>query len=375
MKSVCAISSSIISPLGFTSSENFQHILAAQSAVRLHSNKAIVPFDFWGSLFTEEQINLLQSGMQNDYSIFESMVIRTVKQALIGTNIDITSSDCIFILSTTKGNIELLAENKDVSIHTAANKIAQYFTLAHKPIVVSNACISGALSLIWAKRYIETGKYNHAIVVGADRVSGFVVSGFQSFMALAPEQCTPFDKDRKGINLGEAAACMILSREPANINSDFNFTLKNGGVSNDANHLSGPSRTGEELAQAINDAIKNSGVKKSEIGAISAHGTGTAYNDEMEAQAINIAGLSTTPIHSLKPLIGHTLGAAGIVESIIACMAMQQNITLGSTGYKTSGVSVPLTISAKNVEKEYRYVLKTASGFGGCNAAILWSKA
>ncbi len=373
MKPVYAISSSIISPLGFTSSENFNKILAAQSAVTLHSNKAIAPFDFWAATFSDTQISQITDGLQNTYTVFEAMMIRAIEQAIADTGIAISSKDCIVLISTTKGNIELLADN-DVSINHSAIKIANYFTLAHTPIVISNACISGALSLIWAKRYLETNKYKHAIVVGADRVSGFVVSGFQSFLAIAPERCTPFDKDRKGINLGEAGACMVLTNELPEGALNFSFQLKGGGVSNDANHLSGPSRTGEELAQAISDAINEATVNKDEIGAISAHGTGTAYNDEMEAQAINVAQLNNIPIHSLKPLIGHTLGAAGIIESIIACMAMQQNVVLGCNGFKASGVSVPITISAENTFKEYRYLLKTASGFGGCNAALLWAK-
>ena len=148
---------------------------------------------------------------------------------------------------------------------SSADVIKEYFGLAHQPEILSVACISGVAALIWGHRLIQEGRYDHVIVCGADVLSKFVISGFMSFKALSPEICKPHDKDRVGLNLGEAAATIILSSK---IQSDFRIV--NGSTSNDANHISGPSRTGEGLYRASVQALN-----EQRIDYISAHGTAT----------------------------------------------------------------------------------------------------
>ena len=157
----------------------------------------------------------------------------------------------ILIISSTKGNISLLetetyndALNKRISLNTSAKLVAEYFQFANQPVVISNACISGLLAIITGMRLIQSGQYEHAVVAGADVISKFVLSGFQSFQAISAEPCKPFDAARNGINLGEGAGTMILS---SNKNYSSGIKVIGGSVSNDANHISGPSRTGEEL--------------------------------------------------------------------------------------------------------------------------------
>jgi 3-oxoacyl-[acyl-carrier-protein] synthase I len=369
----------MISPLGNTADQSFETVMNQAAAIRKHEDSSITPQPFYAARLSPDQLQMLQARYGHEKEMtspFEQMCLYTIDEALARTGIDVSADDCIFILSTTKGNIEWLGAQRDerIGLMHSAKLIAAHFGMKHKPVVVSNACISGSLALIMASRMLEAGKYKHAIIVGADRFSSFVFSGFQSFHALADGLCKPFDKDRTGINLGEAAACMILSVDRDAALDQPLAILAGGGISNDANHLSGPSRTGEELSTAINHALQQADISSQDINMISAHGTATAFNDEMEAKALHLSGVSQAPLHSLKSYVGHTLGAAGIIESIIACMAMQQDKLPASLGFEEQGVSEKVNVQRETATASTNYILKTASGFGGCNAALVWKK-
>jgi 3-oxoacyl-[acyl-carrier-protein] synthase-1 len=225
-----------------------------------------------------------------------------------------------------------------------------------------------------AKQFIGSSKYDHAVVVGADVLSEFIVSGFNSLMALSDQPCRPYDKDRNGINLGEGAGAILFSARPEVFGVQQKVELTGAGSSNDANHISGPSRTGKELALAIDRALKMANINARDIDSISAHGTATIFNDEMEARAFNLAGLRQKPLYSLKGNFGHTLGAAGVIETIIAKHALDNNMIPGTKGFFLNGVPVEVNISKKTTSAQQRRILKTASGFGGCNAAIILEK-
>jgi 3-oxoacyl-[acyl-carrier-protein] synthase-1 len=237
--------------------------------------------------------------------------------------------------------------------------------------VISNACISGILALVTAMRLIRSGRYDTAVVAGADVISKFVLSGFGSFQAISAGPCKPFDQARDGINLGEGAGAVILSGKDRYRGQ---LRIRGGSVSNDANHISGPSRTGEELARVIIRSLADAGCVPEEIDFISAHGTATLYNDEMEARAITLAQVQGAPVNSLKGYYGHTLGAAGLIESIVTLQSMREDRVLPSLGYETNGVSAPLNICSSLLHTPLDHCLKTASGFGGCNAALVMSK-
>ncbi len=237
--------------------------------------------------------------------------------------------------------------------------------------MVSNACISGVLAIITAMRLIRSGEFDTAVITGADVISKFVVSGFQSFQALSDEVCKPFDHKRDGLNLGEGAGTIILS---ANKQFANHIKVLGGAVSNDANHISGPSRTGEELAGAINNALKDAGKHAEDIDFISAHGTATMYNDEMEATAITLAGLQNVPLNSLKGNYGHTLGAAGVIETVISLQSLTQGLLMPTTGYRENGVTNAVNVCTEMSATDAKTFLKTASGFGGCNGAVIFGK-
>ena len=371
------ISDNIISPLGSTTAENFIKVSKGKSGINLVDNDLYSTSSIFASGVS--RAGELQSPDVKSYTRFEKLCIDSISGALAKAGIDGSEQDTIFILSTTKGNIELIENNghedvlPKVSLEHTAGLISTHFKAANQPIVVSNACISGVLAIIMAKRLLESGKYRNAIVTGADVLSKFVVSGFQSLMAMSDEPCRPFDKDRKGINLGEGAATVIMTTNKAL--TDPNSILVQGeGLTNDANHISGPSRTGQELADAVKKAMSKSNVKTDDLSFISSHGTATVYNDEMESKAFDIAGLNEVPLHSLKGYFGHTLGAAGVIETIMTIESLRNKCILPSANFSEPGVPKSLNVNTDLVDSDKLHALKTASGFGGCNAAVIYSR-
>jgi len=371
MKSdVFIVADNIYSPLGKTTAENFLQLKNGVSSVKLHNDDNLSATLFHAALFDNSEQFSLQG-----YTKFEQLLIASISDAIQNADIDIKNNNTVLIISSTKGNIGLLeteansAElHKRVAMTTSAKMVADYFGFQNQPIIISNACISGVMAMITGARLLQTGQYENAVVCGADVISKFIVSGFQSFQALSPSVCRPFDKSRDGLNLGEGAATVVLS---ANKKFEGNLKVKGGSISNDANHISGPSRTGEELAYAIKKAIQETGLTPADIDFISAHGTATPYNDEMEANAIRLAGLPSAPLNSLKGYYGHTLGAAGLIETVVSMQSLKEGLMIPTPGFEELGVSSPVNVCAELVPIDARNFLKTASGFGGCNGAAV----
>ncbi|MBT1711109.1 beta-ketoacyl synthase [Fulvivirgaceae bacterium PWU5] len=364
LRAVWSIADTIVSPLGYTTAENYTLLRQGVSGVSLQEAGM-----WWDEAVYAAAVKSLPAA--NGQSRFERMSLLALRQTLADKALP--SEKTIFILSTTKGNIDQLGQELPrLPLHETATYLAHAVGLQHS-LVVSNACISGVLALIVAKRYLETGAYDHAVVLGADVLSRFVVSGFRSLHALSAGPCRPFDAHRTGINLGEAAAVMVLTTDPR-LATGERVRLRGAGVSNDANHISGPSRTGQELAQAIGQALQASTLTPGDIDAVYAHGTATVYNDEMEAKAFDLAGLAAMPVNSLKGYYGHTLGAAGVLETIVAAQSLHHGEMLPTFGFATLGVSRPLQVSATLKPLSGKRILKTASGFGGCNAALVLEK-
>jgi 3-oxoacyl-[acyl-carrier-protein] synthase-1 len=375
MRDVFVVSDNILSPLGVTTEQNFAGLKKGQSGISWHENLKLSPIAFFASLFED---NATFSDADDSYTKFEQLLIASISVTLKNSVIDIRDTRTALIISSTKGNISLIETaafnntlKERIALHQSAKRISSYFNHPNKPVIVSNACISGVLALLTGLRLIQSGQYDHAVVAGCDVITKFILSGFQSFMAVSSSPCKPFDAERDGVTLGEGAATVILSADKKN--ADY-IQLAGGSVSNDANHISGPSRTGEELALAITNALSNANVAAHEIDFISAHGTATLYNDEMEAKAISLTNLETAPVNSLKGNYGHTLGAAGLIESIIAIHSLKENIVLPTKNFNHFGVSKAINICSILQNVEMKNVLKTASGFGGCNGAIVFKK-
>ena len=375
------LSDNIVSPLGFTTEENYANVKRGVTQGRLHEGLFGLPEPFFGSLLDWPQVDsLAERELSPAFRLtrFEQIILLSAKRAIERAGIDPSSPEVLFVLSTTKGNVSLL-ENGDgfetdrVNLWRSAQILGSYFGNPNEVVVVSNACISGVAAQLLAFDWMRVQGYRYAVVVGGDVLSKFVVSGFQSFKALSPSRCKPFDAERVGLNLGEAAATMVFEKvsDDASLPAKA-FVWRAGGNRNDANHISGPSRTGEGLYNATMQAMK--GVEKDDIAFICAHGTATRYNDDMESWAISRAGLSDVPTFSLKGYYGHTLGAAGLLECILSQSALSDGCVLPTLGYEQYGVVQPMTICERLMATEKSCFLKLISGFGGSNAAICYER-
>lgn len=363
------IADNIISPLGETSEENYLSVKAGRSGIRAYEpGTCNIPEGFYASLLFED---------------FETLALRSAQKAIanalkaIGNErLELKGKRTAFILSSTKGNIE-----ENISLADSAQRIASQLGIDAKPIVVCNACISGLSALILGNRLIDSDLYDAAIVCGCDTPRQFILSGFQSLKALSPEPCRPFDMERMGLNLGEAAATLILSKNPIQGNS---WRMGDGFIRNDAFHISTPSKTAdglylslqrtlESFTKEISSTCKQIDMKE-HLAFINAHGTATLFNDQMESVAIGRAGLSDLPANAYKSFWGHTMGAAGILETIISMKAIDDDTILGTRGFSELGVSGKMNICAENRPTDKKGFIKMLSGFGGCNATIWAAK-
>lgn len=359
---VYIIADNVVSPLGMTTMENYQAVMAGSSALKRYNHHWGLPDPFTASLFTDEQMQRIDV---DGLTRFESLVACSIDEALTQTDIDVANDRIIFILSTTKANIEMLNDDSDVSPASAAHNIANYIGFVNPPIVACNACISGVSAIILAQRLLELDCYDYAVVCGADVQNKFTMSGFQSLKAVSEDKCRPFDIERLGLNLGEAAATIILQRDYR----PKSWGILKGAVRNDGYHISSPSKDGEgaRLALQAIDAVNY----KDEIAFINAHGTATMFNDQMESVALERAGLSEIPVNALKGYFGHTLGAAGVLETILSLQAVKNNIILGTMGYEECGVSGKILLSTVPKITSKPGFVKMISGFGGCNGTLL----
>lgn len=359
------ISDNITSPLGLTTEQTYKAVRQGKSGLSHYPCENgeggwnVLPFPIEASLFNKEQWDKI---MVDGFSKFESLVLHSVKAAI--STLIFNKERAILILSSTKGDIELLEKGEDMSsLADAAKKVSMAIGIENDPIVVCNACISGVSAIILGQRLVDCGNYSNVIVCGADVQSRFIVSGFQALKALSEEPCRPFDIERLGLNLGEAAATIVLSSE---MNSPKGWKIDKGAICNDAYHISAPHPKGLGAGMALRK-MKDA---DNPISVIGVHGTATMYNDQMESKAIEMAELQDVPLSALKGYFGHTMGAAGVLETIITMRALEDGLILPSKGFETCGVSGKVKISDKSVMVHGNTFVKMLSGFGGCNGAV-----
>ncbi len=252
-----------------------------------------------------------------------------------------------------------------------ARAIAAELELGGPVYALSNACASGLIALAQAARVIARGEADYVLVIGVDVLSDFVLAGFSSLKALSPRPCRPFDVSRDGLSLGEGAGAVLVGRK-AEQGQRVLATLRGWGISNDAHHLTAPSRTGEGVKRAMERALEMARLDAEEVQYVNAHGTGTVYNDEMEALAIHALFGDRVPATSMKGYFGHTSGAAGVIETVLSLVAMRERTIPACMGLSQLGVSVPIQVPQHHVRlSELRNVLVVKCGFGGVNAAVV----
>jgi 3-oxoacyl-[acyl-carrier-protein] synthase II len=291
--------------------------------------------------------------------------------------------DAKVMLATTKGEIDLLEKSiitgigdvAESSLNNLLRKVIDLTGTKGGGMVVSAACTSSSAAVARAAAMIRNGHADCVLVLACDSVTEFIFSGFSSLMALDKIPARPFDKNRSGLSVGEAAAYMLVMCEERAVREQRTIIgeIAGWGMSNDANHMTGPSRESEGLVRAINAALDSAGITAHQVGFISAHGTGTPYNDAMEMRAFRTVFKDRkVPVYSIKGGIGHTMGTAGLVEMAIAQRARRENI-------------VPPTVNLKEADDDAigwvadrhqaigpnSIALVTNAGFSGVNTALV----
>jgi 3-oxoacyl-[acyl-carrier-protein] synthase I len=313
---------------------------------------------------------------------FASVALQQARDSAQKTLGKISAERIGLVLSTTKANIhalELISENRPCSEsarrHLQADLLAEdlvnEFGVRGPIQTVSGACVSGLVAISQGTKMIQRGEADAVFVVGVDCLSEFIVAGFTALKAIDPLGCRPFDAARCGLSPGEAGAAIVLAR--ADFAPEAKIKIRSFGGSNDANHLTGPSRDGSGLAQAIRAALDSAKLSPGEIDYVHAHGTGTSYNDTMESLALKtIFGDQCPPVSGSKGMLGHTLGAAGVIETVICVLALQNDFLPGTPRLSLAAEGTP-----KNLVREPHFgvrlknVLKLNTGFGGMNGALI----
>lgn len=294
-------------------------------------------------------------------------------------------SDTFLITASTKAGIDLLEQNnteskmipKDILLSDLNQYIALKMGLNNNGININSACASSTISVAKGASLIQMGVVDSVLICCMDTVSNFVFSGFSVLGAMSDEPARPFDKNRKGLTLGEgAAAIMLMSEKKAKAKGTTPLCKIAGcGIANDASHLTAPARDGSGLKLAIQKACKKADISVDDIHAVNTHGTGTKYNDSMEINAINSMFNSNQVIaNSIKGAIGHTLGAAGGIEIALCVKMLQEEIMPGTFGFLDPEKGSENLISSDARPFKGDYILTTNSGFGGSNAAVILKK-
>ena len=282
------------------------------------------------------------------------------------------------VLASTKGELDqwelqramrVTPLERGIILSEMALELAERLGVNGRVLATSTACASGSFAAIEAAEMLEDGDADEALVTGVDGLSLFIEHGFASLQALSKRGARPFDLARDGLTLGEAGASVLLRRGTGG--GSGLGRLVGWGASNDANHISGPSRDGGGLLLAIERAL--TGIDRSSVVAICAHGTATRYNDAMEAHAFTRAFKQPPPVFSIKGNIGHTLGAAGVIELIISGLVASSGLVPATAGFERQSPDEPaLDIVHMQTRQVGRgLVLSTNSGFGGMNTALL----
>ncbi len=291
--------------------------------------------------------------------------------------------DAKLLLATTKGEIDLLEQSMleqrgdgtEAVATRLLGKVAGLAGTRGAGLLLSAACTSSAAAAAQAAAMIRNNHADCVLVAACDSITEFIFSGFSSLMALDSVPARPFDKHRAGLNVGEAAAYALFMSEERAAREDRPVlgTLAGWGLSDDANHMTGPSRESEGLILAISKALASAGVGAGDVGFISAHGTGTRYNDQMEMRAFHaVFKNAPRPVYSIKGGIGHTMGAAGLVEMIIALRALQERIVPPTVNLIEPDDDARGWVSdRKQMVQAETLALVTNAGFSGVNTALV----
>ena len=266
------------------------------------------------------------------------------------------------------------ADNRNPRVHTPhslASFVQEALDLAGPSVTVSTACSSSAKVFATAERMIRLGLVDAAVVGGVDTLCGSVLYGFNSLGLVSTQACRPFDAARDGLSLGEAGGFALLERKHAG----STLQLRGYGESSDAHHMSTPHPEGLGARLAMGDALARAGIDAADVGYLNLHGTATPANDAVEARAVAALFPDTLHASSTKGWTGHTLGAAGIVESIFALIALQDGLLPGTLNSRDADPACGPQVRFDNADRVIAHAMNNSFGFGGNNCSLVFGRA
>ena len=396
-KGVAITGMGIISAIGNNVQENFHALMNGKSGIsRIENIETIHRNDIMVGevkLTNDELTSQLNLPPENNYSRTALLGAIAAKEAVAQANIsDIKKYKTGLISGTSVGGMDMTEKyyyeyltdesvQKYIESHPAGDstqKIAQQLGLEESLVTtISTACSSAANAIILGARLIKSGKLDRVVVGGADCLSKFTINGFKTLMILSDSPSTPFDKNRKGLNLGEAAAFLVLESDSVVKTENKNVLgyVKGYGNANDAYHQTASSEHGDGATMAMEKALKIAGLKPSEIDYINAHGTATGNNDLSEGRAIlRVFGEKVPQFSSTKAFTGHTLAAAGAIEAVYSVLALQHNVIFPNLNFKERMDEFSLIPETDIVKQQLDTVLSNSLGFGGNCSALVFSR-
>jgi len=396
IKGVAVTGMGIISSIGNTVEENFQSLISLKPGISRIKKINTVHRDTIKvgeiDLTNDELIEFLDLSKDNNYSRTALLAEVAVVEALENANIsDINNYKTGLISSTSVGGMDMtekhyysqfkeIKNRKYIESHTAGdstNKIANRIGISDFVTTISTACSSSANAIMLGARMIRSGKLDRVVVGGADCLSKFTINGFKTLMILSETDCKPFDENRTGLNLGEAAAYLVLEsdRIVKEENKQVLAYVSGYANANDAFHQTASSENGEGAFLAMTQALKVANLVPENIDYINAHGTATPNNDLSESRAIiRVFGDSLPYLSSTKAYTGHTLAAAAVVEAVYSILALRNDVILPNLNFQTAMAETSIVPVTKILNKKLQHILSNSFGFGGNCSTIIFSK-
>jgi 3-oxoacyl-[acyl-carrier-protein] synthase-1 len=396
-KGIAITGMGLISAIGNNVAENYEALISSSTGIAKvkhletrHANSILVGEV---NLTNAQLTSYLKLPSQHNYSRTALLGAYAAKQALNNAGIlNISKYKTGLVSATTVGGMDKTEQHyykfleskeseKYIDGYHAADttkKIAEQLNITQSFVTtISTACSSAANAIMLGARLIKAGKLDRVIVGGTDSLSKFTINGFNSLMILSDTFCTPFDDDRKGLNLGEAAAYLVLESDAVvkkESKEVFGY-VKGYGNANDAFHQTASSENGDGATLAMLRALKTANLNPSHISYINAHGTATVNNDLSESRAISRVFKDLVPnFSSTKQFTGHTLAAAGAVEAVFSILALQHQVVFPNLNFKTQMQDSTLTPQLNLAFKKLHTVMSNSLGFGGNCTTLIFSK-
>ena len=393
MQKIVVTGMGIISSIGNSVEENFHSLIHSKSGITRVENFSTYLKDFIKvgeiKLSNEDLSERLNIVKENSYTRTSLLAIFAIKEAIKHfseteiSQMGLVSASTVGGMDKTEQYFYEYQNNISVRkyIHThnigdITHQIADYFGLKSIVTALSTACSSSANAIITGCNLLRMGCLKQVIVGGSDPLSKFTINGFNSLMILSDTDCQPFDNNRKGLNLGEAGAYLVLETEENALKNNHKIlaTLSGWGNANDAYHQTASSADGEGAFLAMQKALSMANLSPSEIDYVNAHGTATQNNDLSESIALSRVFHSVPDFSSTKAFTGHTLATASSVEAIYSILAIQNGIVFPNLNFQTPMVEVDIKPQTEIKYKEINNVLSNSFGFGGNCSTLIFSK-